>query len=463
MKHIFVLAMLCPLLALAQPTIITPLTIGDTLPDIPLSGTINYKTSSTSLSSFKGKWLILDFWEGYCSSCIAALPRIDSLNKKFSNKLQVLTVTTHGTAAQVLAELQRIKITRNTKLPILVNDTTLVKYFPHQLLSHVVWIDGNGVVKAITGADYITEANIRTALAGQPLSWPVKADVIDFDYTAPFLSPAGRQALPSSFFYSAFTAHRPGLNATNSTSADSATGALIINYFNTSLLQLARLSLENVAAGINPKKLVAQVADPGLYWYQPAVGPYSQWAQQNTWCYSLSLPLSTGNQEQRRIIRQDLSRWLQTLFGLSLSKQKRSRPVWVLTRSGSGKELSTSGAAPGWNLATIAPLKTMTNKPVSDFVWYLNEKIPGIPWIIDETGLSQSLKTDLSLRLDSFTNLPALQKELNRYGLDLTPAERELEVYVLTENNSKEQPGNTTAPAKAQTKNNSEQSKNYTP
>lgn len=435
MKHIFVLAILCPLLSAGQqPKNITPLTIGDTLPDMALSNIINYKSSTARLSSFKGKWLILDFWESYCSSCIAALPRIDSLYKKFANKLQVLTVTTHGTAAQVLAELQRIKITKNTKLPILANDTTLVKYFPHQLLSHVVWIDGNGVVRAITGADYVTEANVHTALASRPLNWPVKADEIDFNYAAPFLKPAGTRALPSSVFYSAFTAHRPGLNATRTTSPDSAAGTLIINYFNTSLLQLARLSLENVGAAINPKLLVAQVQDPTLYGYQPAAGPYSQWARQNTWCYSLSLPLSTTKQEQRRIIRQDLSRWLQTLFGISLSRQKQTMPVWVLRCSGGTGRLATSGATPGWNLATTAPLKTMTNKPMSDFVWYLNEKIPGIPWIIDETGLPQSLKTDLSLRLDSFTNLPALKKELQPYGLDLLPAQREIEVFVLTEN-----------------------------
>ena len=56
---------------------IKPLKIGDKVPDIEFKNIINYKSKTARLSDFKGKLVILDFWGTWCTSCIAAFPKME--------------------------------------------------------------------------------------------------------------------------------------------------------------------------------------------------------------------------------------------------------------------------------------------------------------------------------------------------------------------------------------------------
>ncbi len=47
----------------------------------------------SSIHSFKGKVLIIDFWSVYCIPCINAFPSFNALLKKYPGKLNVLGVT----------------------------------------------------------------------------------------------------------------------------------------------------------------------------------------------------------------------------------------------------------------------------------------------------------------------------------------------------------------------------------
>src|ERR1700752_909783 len=67
--------------------------VGEMCPDLELNNFINYSKSSARISDFKGKLLILDFWATWCGPCIGAFPKLDSLQKKFSGKLQILAIT----------------------------------------------------------------------------------------------------------------------------------------------------------------------------------------------------------------------------------------------------------------------------------------------------------------------------------------------------------------------------------
>src|SRR5688572_7574854 len=62
------------------------LQVGNKMPDIPLGVVINNKTGKTRFSEFKGKLLILDFWDTYCSSCIEGFPKMVQLQKEFGDK-----------------------------------------------------------------------------------------------------------------------------------------------------------------------------------------------------------------------------------------------------------------------------------------------------------------------------------------------------------------------------------------
>ena len=179
-----VLAILC-LLARAQQPALKPLTIGDTVPDITISKIINYKTTSAKLSDFKGKLVILDFWAVWCSGCIQGMPKLDSLQKEFKNKLQVILINDEGERSTLENEKKtkaffdnlEIKSNGSFTLPSsLKRIDSLEKLFPHIFIPHYVWVGPKGKVIAITNSQEINRENIKAVSDGSPEKMPLKAD-----------------------------------------------------------------------------------------------------------------------------------------------------------------------------------------------------------------------------------------------------------------------------------------------
>src|SRR5439155_9002034 len=64
--------------------------VGDKFPDIEIKRILNFHTSQTRTSDFKGKALLIDFWFSACTACLESMPKMDSLQKEFGNDLQIL-------------------------------------------------------------------------------------------------------------------------------------------------------------------------------------------------------------------------------------------------------------------------------------------------------------------------------------------------------------------------------------
>lgn len=421
---------------LRQPPVIAEkiksLNIGDKVPDLAINNIINFPRSTARFSDFRNRLVLIDFWGTTCSSCILALPKIDTLQKVFGDKIQVLTVTGYDSKEQVIKTLQRLPRTRNLQLPVVLNNTELKKLFPHELVSHVIWIDGQGIVKAITGTEYITAANIQQVLDGKLVNWPVKTDRVGFEYDKPLLQFNHGTAPPPFLYYSALMGHLAGIDATDVTGIDSTNKTITRNHFNMTLLQLCDGSLNGQGTGyIDPKKLILQVKDPGRY---VAFNEYQAiWRQQNTYCYSITLPLSLPEEETRKIIRNDLTHWLQ-VKGITVKKEVRTMPCLVLVRTKKDDGLLQSkGGDPVYTLTDPGSVKRLTNTLFSALIFHLNEETPGIPWVVDETGIPGEMKVDMTFNLGSFQDLDAVRSSLQPYGLDLLKAERPLEMYVITE------------------------------
>lgn len=298
---------------------ITPLRIGDPVADLEFNNVMNYPSSTLRLSSLRGKLVIIDFWGTTCASCIAALPRIDSLQKKYKDKLQIVTVTNYDTREKVTKTLQRYPGTADIRLPVVLNEPVLQKYFPHELLSHVIWIDPSGKVQAVTGSDYVYANFIEEALSRSQLDWPVKFDVVGYDYEIPMLTLAqNKGTVPDFQYYSSFTGHIKGLDATSRMIIDSAKGTITFNYYNIDLLQLCDGAISGSGMGSIPvENLILEVKDSSRIFMRDI--PYGVWSQQNTYCYSVSYPFNLSRQESWKFIREDLSRWL-GIIGIRVRK-----------------------------------------------------------------------------------------------------------------------------------------------
>lgn len=131
----------------------------------------NYKKDGLKLSDFRNKkLLILDFWNKECPPCIGGMPKMQELQAKFENDIQVLLITRDSIEHERMRFLfQKSKILKEIKLPIIMHDTILWdKVFPHTGEPYHVWIDTKGEVLAATNAAAETnERNIRDFLERQ--------------------------------------------------------------------------------------------------------------------------------------------------------------------------------------------------------------------------------------------------------------------------------------------------------
>jgi thiol-disulfide isomerase/thioredoxin len=184
MKMIYCLTGILCLFLKSNAQEIKPLTIGDKVPDAVIKNIYNYPALQSSISAFNNKLLILNFMATNCISCLKALPRFASLQNEYGDKIQIVLVTNQS--AEKIKTFLRLR--PEVKLPIVSGDSVLSKLFPHTFISHEVWIK-EGVVKAITYADYVNKTNIETILSDKKINWPVKRDMAEFDYSKPLLRP----------------------------------------------------------------------------------------------------------------------------------------------------------------------------------------------------------------------------------------------------------------------------------
>lgn len=156
------------------------ITIGEKVPDIFIPKILNHETDQARLSDFQNRPMILDFWNTWCSACIAKFPTIDSLQKAYDDKINFLLVTTNK-EAEVSKLFNRREILKEIKLPSIVEDTSLIKIFPHRAVPHYVWIDKSGTVMAITGPEEVNEPNIDKFVKGMDLNLKVKWEIQDIE------------------------------------------------------------------------------------------------------------------------------------------------------------------------------------------------------------------------------------------------------------------------------------------
>src|SRR5690348_12795028 len=110
------------------------LTIGETIPDIEITNILNYPAKTAWLHDFKGKLVIIDFWGSWCGGCIRLFPLLDTIQRKFKDKLIVFAVTAED-KEKIIPFLAKRKISNNVSFPIVTNDTLLGRLFPHYYVS----------------------------------------------------------------------------------------------------------------------------------------------------------------------------------------------------------------------------------------------------------------------------------------------------------------------------------------
>ncbi|HEX8334336.1 MAG TPA: hypothetical protein VF622_17065, partial [Segetibacter sp.] len=289
---------------------IKPLSVGDAFPDFLFTHIAQNSLVNNTKSSLKDKLLIIDFMATTCKSCIAALPRFDSLQTQYGDRMQIILVT-YEEEERVKIFLQNNRIGKTLKLPIVVKDTLLSKMFAHVYIPHEVWLK-DGKVKAITNEQYVKGENIETLLAGEQIRWPVKRDVTEYNYSKHLLQlneeniPVG--SFPKDVFYTVFSANMIDVPHRYSLQKDTLKGTVRVSMIN---LPAIDLYIRSYNLFRYPKgQILVDAKDKSRFIYDKETSYKDEWNSKNTFCFETVLPSNIPESVRQEKIWIDLDLYL---------------------------------------------------------------------------------------------------------------------------------------------------------
>ncbi|MEO6521558.1 MAG: TlpA disulfide reductase family protein [Mucilaginibacter sp.] len=397
---------------------ITALKIGDQVPDIIINNIINYKglngkcATTAKISDFKDKLLILDFWATWCGSCIKNFPEVDSLQRTFSTNVQFLLVNTKSTGDKK-EKIERLFNDASRfdgkviNIPCIILDTLFDQLFIHQMIPHYAWIY-KGKVVAITSAEEVTNANIRSALQNDTLNLKVKQDVLNFDPVKP-LFVNGNGGSENIIYRSQISGEISGLAGINNIAKDKTGGITLYRKINTSKLHLYKLAYN--ATAINNNRIfidrdTMNVVQKGIK------DPY-------IFCYELiSPPISMVR------VRERLQFDLKEYFNLTAKLETKVLRCLIIRKDG-GKIRDNKIVASSKNEVKngLIPYKQIL---LPDLINQLNNALP-VPVLAesdDPIPLNLNLPADLS-------NVSLLANALKKQGFTLITENRPVQVLIL--------------------------------
>lgn len=431
---IVVMAMLCLFFkAQSQNTAVDVtakgIQVGQKVPDVLLTKIHNYKAETAKLSDFKGKLLILDFWATWCSPCIAMRPKMEEMQRQFDDKLQFLSVT-YQKEEEVLPFLKKLMKGSQSLLPEVIEDQVLHELFPHVYLPHYVWIDQNGIVKAITGYEDVTVENITKLLSGKTELARKKDMSLAYDKGKPFLIGNNGGDGSNMIYHSVLTGHIDGLfGGYKITPPDSIIGRRI-TFTNIPLLWIYRQAYGNGKNFFVNNRVNLEVSDKDKFTTRKSGREYDIWAKGNEYCYELQIPASSLNNFYQ-YMQQDLERMFPQY---KASVVKRKTKCLALVRTSKADKIKTRGDKS--NIKFTSQGFVLENFPLESLVVQLNalymQNSP-LP-IINDTRYTPWVDLTIDANLSS---LAELNMALAKYDLALREKELLIDMLVISNVKSK--------------------------
>ncbi|MFN0290148.1 TlpA family protein disulfide reductase [Pedobacter helvus] len=441
---------------------IKPLEKGDRCPDFTFGSLANSEKENARLSDYKGKIVILDFWATWCSSCVSAMPKLNELQNKFKDKLQIIGVTDQKFVDIEYFYKQRVEKQKlHLSFPTVTEDQTLTNYFPHQSISHVVWIDGEGKVLAITDSEQATEENVRKIINGEPVNLVPKTDrrlKADVNLDEPFILERLAQPLyvnkgvtDGGIRYKSIITRRidgirsgyTSFHAGRIISTNSYLEALFMHAYNYDNLStgefLNSFPINKFRWEVGPNELYNTPGDgySAASLGSKAVQEFNN-NKDNMYCYEIVFPDFYMNLAMKNdnylgtnlkrialnIMKQDLMKWT----GFTSDMVRRETKVLVLRLVDSTQVISPVN----YEKSEIDPAflgATFKNTRMLIFKRSLHHILQMAPPFIDETNYVGLVNFKLDCNL---TDTQALAKELAKFGLELKEEVRKIPLLVVS-------------------------------
>jgi thiol-disulfide isomerase/thioredoxin len=423
---LFVYAVLSDICSNAQA-----LNIGDNCPDLVLNNVMNYPTTRITLSQFKTRLTVLHIWATDCVPCIKMLPGLDSLQKQFGNKIQIIAVNKEslGFTKEFFAKRKSIRL---PAIPFATGDVRIEQLFPQEFGPIGVWLDSGLVVRYITYGQNTTAANISAFLEGRK---PDMLQLVKLEANKTLSDTSGL------YFYSYLSPYVPGKNrASRSQKGELQNGKIYITEEGGEIISLIQTAITG-ATGFQfaaYDSTILEVKNSTGY-FPPSrkngMQELNDWEKKWRFNYYLMMP-ATDREKAYRFMLQDICRY----FQIEASIEKRCVYQLVLVKNGNMEKLKSRGGMPVDKLKASSirspnsdPLRYMINMPFDDFYKRMNAFCSAyfhLP-LLDETEFSGNIDIRLSATALDSGDLSVLRAELNNWGMNILKLPRMKEVLVI--------------------------------
>ncbi|MBN8836340.1 MAG: TlpA family protein disulfide reductase [Sphingobacteriia bacterium] len=460
------------------------LKVGDTMPGIQLK-MVNVPTGKSRLADFKGKLVILDFWSTSCSVCIDDFPYMESLQKQFGDKIQIILTNPFETQEQIQQRFNgrykgRIKI---PDLPSIVANyswqtwnellrvSSLFKAFPCRSVPLHVWIDGKGIIRLIGGHENTYPDKIKDLLAGKE---------IDFIYgsTAPNIPNLSEDKKVSYYkvlgslkhtpvsYGSFITPYNNELNGNINVIIDSITNTQSRYFINQDLLYLYEQALSGtwkIPSDVLYCALPFYNGGGGLAVFSKGVDTANYSSREeltgrrstdkdlrkSEYCYEQVVPLDLPDKKKRQYMLEDLNRYFEQRLGTTVVVEKRKIPCYVLVRLAAEDKISSPAGSSDESGVSVLEKdgKKLKKFTAIDLLSVFQLTIPANPelqsfllqkkrsnnlfLLMNGTGWMEDKKVSLTLPIETLKTMDELNVALHSFGLGIVEQEREIEVMVI--------------------------------
>ncbi|MRG44854.1 hypothetical protein GFS24_07000 [Chitinophaga sp. SYP-B3965] len=409
-------------------------TIGKKFPNFTLTNFHDDLKDELSFGDLFGKYVIIDFWTIGCSSCIAGFPMLNLIQNKNSDKLKVILV---GREEKIRDIRKYYDIYRKKSCLTLTStyDSIFFNKVVPMSVPHYVWIDKNGLVKAITSSDDVTEQNIEKFISDLPFYFRdmsyanVKGNKRQADQSMPLLIDGNGGESTDYLFRSILM--KPNYGQGWSLVPD------IANFTSD-----GKVRYQAMAASLPALYMVAYFGAPFIISRYPKVWPWPiiitkdslrfqyQSATADVYNYSIEAPLRKGTPAD---LMKMMQRDLENYFGYRTRIVQRDMPCLKLVVINKNKVRrilnNVGGPSSAWE--PESRINRFNNIAIDNIPIILSYRLTHSKFVtINETGITGNVSFSVEADID---DLESIRASLRQSGLDLIPSTMKLDVLEISD------------------------------